>query len=233
VIRADARKREHPDPPTYYKATRPDGTDFRTGKVRYDVGATITHPNPHKRDASGYLSVATVPTDCTGASWPLRLVEVTAEDVWEDAHFPNKRCTHSLTVVRELDPMLALGPQGQAVVALIERCKTLTYDEARELAAARDAAWDAARAAAWDAARDAAWDAARDAAWDAAWDAARDAAWDAAWDAARAAAALLSRDLIDGKTFTQEQYDLLTGPWRKVIGPIHPDDADLRDEVSA
>ena len=45
-----------------------------------------------------------------------------------------------------------------------------------ELAAARDAAWDA-----WDAARDAAW-AAGDAAW-AAWDAARDAVWDAAWDA--------------------------------------------------
>ena len=45
-----------------------------------------------------------------------------------------------------------------------------------ELAAARDAAWDAARDAAW-----AAWDAARVAAWaarDAAWDA-RDAAWDA------------------------------------------------------
>ena len=39
-----------------------------------------------------------------------------------------------------------------------------------ELAAARDAAWDAARAAA----RAAAWDAARDAARDAAWDAARD-----------------------------------------------------------
>jgi hypothetical protein len=61
-----------------------------------------------------------------------------------------------------------------------------------DLAAARDAAWDAARDAAWDAARDAArdaaWDAARDAARDAAWAAARAAAWAAAWDAARAAA---------------------------------------------
>ena len=61
-----------------------------------------------------------------------------------------------------------------------------------ELAAARDAAWDAAWAAASDAAWDAAWAAASDAAWTAvktaataaARDAARDAAGDAAWDAA-------------------------------------------------
>ena len=64
-----------------------------------------------------------------------------------------------------------------------------------ELAAARDAAWDATRAAtryatraaAWDATRYATRDAARDAAWAAARDAARDAAWaaarDVAWDA--------------------------------------------------
>jgi hypothetical protein len=72
-----------------------------------------------------------------------------------------------------------------------------------EMAAARDAAWnaadaawaaaDAAWAAAWAAAaRDAAWaaaEAARVAAWDAAdRDAERDAAWDAAWAAAWAAA---------------------------------------------
>jgi hypothetical protein len=73
------------------------------------------------------------------------------------------------------------------------------WDAAR--AAARDAAWDAARVAAWDAARaaarDAAWDAAGDAAWDAARAAARDAAWDAAgvaaWDAARVAARVAAR----------------------------------------
>ncbi len=76
----------------------------------------------------------------------------------------------------------------------------------KELAAARDAAWDAARDAArdavwaatrdaaWDAARDAAWDAARDAARGAAWDAARDATRDAAWDAARDAAWAATRD---------------------------------------
>jgi hypothetical protein len=69
-----------------------------------------------------------------------------------------------------------------------------------ELAAARDAAWDAARAATRDAAWDAAWaadgaadgaaawDAARAAAGAAAWDADVAAAWAAAWAAARDAA---------------------------------------------
>ncbi len=36
--------------------------------------------------------------------------------------------------------------------------------------------------------------------------------------------ALLARDLI-GDVFTQAHYDFLTGPWRKAIGPVHPDDA--------
>ena len=234
---------------TYYKAVKPNGTDFRTGRVLYAVGETVTHPEPHKRDASGYLSVATVPTDCTGASWPLRLFEVSADEVWECSTYPNKRCTHSLTVVREIDPWLALGPQGPLLVALVERAGQITADEARRLAATRyaaraaagaaagaaawDAARDAARAAAgaaagdaaWAAARAAAWDAARDAAWAAARAAAWDAAWYAAWDAARAA---LVRDLIGQHGFTQEMYDLLTGPWRKIIGPVHPDDIDLR-----
>lgn len=61
---------------------------------------------------------------------------------------------------------------------------------------------------------DAARDAARDAAWAAAWAAARDAAW--------AAEALVVRDLISA-----EHYDVLTSPWRSVMGPIHPDDAPL------
>jgi hypothetical protein len=55
--------------------------------------------------------------------------------------------------------------------------------------------------------------AARDAAWDATWDAARDAAW-----------ALVVRDLIGEHWFTQAHYDTLTGPWRTVVGPVHPDD---------
>lgn len=47
---------------------------------------------------------------------------------------------------------------------------------------------------------------------------------DAAWDAA---GALSVRDLISEDGFTQEHYDILTGPWRKAIGPLHADDAPL------
>ena len=129
------------------------------------------------------------------------------------------------TVVHKTDPRLRLMACdfGEAVLHLvpegedrprkaIEVARRFANGEAteEELAAARDAAWDAAWAAARAAARDAAWDAARAAAraaardaawaaaWDAAWAAARDAAraaaWDAAWDAARAAARAAARD---------------------------------------
>jgi hypothetical protein len=131
-----------------------------------------------------------------------------------------------LTVVREIDAHLALGPNGRYVAGVIERTRRVTYAEVAALRAARGAAWDAARDVAWDAAwdatRDGAWDAvrnaARDAVRDAVRDAARDATWGAAWDAARGAAwdaalALLVRDLI-----SKEHFDCLYGLWARVIG---------------
>ena len=140
----------------------------------------------------------------------------------------------------------ATNPQAAQIDAVIEQARRLTGDECDRLATAaataaaadrgtvRFAAWEAA----WFAARVADWSAAWVAAWEAAWDAARVAAWvaardegrAAAWDAARSAAqALVVRDLIDEATeWNQAAYDLLTGPWRRVIGPIHPDDEVLR-----
>ena len=121
------------------------------------------------------------------------------------------------------------GPQHEQIVALIERTRTLTREEAVALGVARDAAWTDAWTDAWAAAWDAAWDAAWTDAQEAAWDAAREAA---DWDADRravgdTACALVVRDLIGQYGFTQDHYDLLTGAWRTVIGPIHPDDKDL------
>ena len=116
------------------------------------------------------------------------------------------------------------GPQWREIVAQVRAISGASREQLDRLAAAWDAAWaaarDAARDAAWAAARDAAWDAARDAAWAAA----RFAARDAAWDAARA---LSIRDLIGTANYTQEHYDLLTAPWRNVMGPLHPDDGPL------
>ena len=108
----------------------------------------------------------------------------------------------------ELPDLDVFGPQGVHVAALIERARRLTPDEASALGVARDAAWGAAWCVAWGAA----------------WCAARRAAKDVALDAAcGAACGLVVRDVI-----TTEDYDILTHAWRTVIGPIHPDDPDLR-----
>lgn len=136
---------------TYYKCTRADGTDFRTGTIDYAAalasGEVITHPARRLRpgDASTYLSVSVAAADCTGFQWPCRLFRV--EPVGKavpDPDIPSKRCVKALRVVEELPAWQALGPNGEAVAALIERARTLTPDEARRMAAAGDAAWAAA-----------------------------------------------------------------------------------------
>ena len=194
---------------TYYKAVRPDGTDFFSGQVRWlppageplpEGGLVVRHPTATTPslgdDAADYLSVSTVPTDCTGMQWPCRLARVEAVDtaVWTPnaAALPNKRAAVVWRVVAEVDAWQALGPQGREVAAIIDRARMLTADELRQLTATWSAAWGTA--------------------WDAAWGTARGAARDAARDAALAT---LVRDLI-----TPEQYDLLMAPWRTVIGDI-------------
>jgi hypothetical protein len=167
---------------TAYKATRPDGTDFYTGKVDYASalisGEVIRHLGPRVKDDAGtYLSVSIAAADCTGARWPCRLfrVEPVGRAI-KASDLPNKRCVSALRVVEELPAHLSLGPNGEQVVAFIEACRNLTREDWVKVAAARGAAWDAARGAAWDAARGAAW-------------------------------AIVTRDVI-----TAEQYDILTQP---------------------
>jgi hypothetical protein len=193
--------------PPFYKAVRPDGTDFRTGTVDYLTGDVVTCPGGRQGEyhASYYLSMSTEPADCTGMRWPCRLLLVEpVGPTWQPdlEGMPNKVACLSLRVMEELPAHMALGPQGEKVAALIDRAGRLTDAEVRGL----DAARNAARGAAWDAA----WDAARDAAWCAAWDAAWDAAWCAARDAARA---LVAADL-----FSEEDFQRLAGPWISIIG---------------
>ena len=212
---------------TYFKAVRPDGTDFHTGTVRWlppvgeslpDDGLVVTHPTAREKSTGGaadYLSVATAATDCTGMMWPCRLarVERTSAAVWTPNAYrlPHKRASWRWRVVEELDPTLALGPQGAEVAAIIDRASRLTREEAKAL----DDAWNPN--AAWGAACDAkdAARGARGAAGEAAGDAAEYAAGDAdAGEAAwYAALATLTRDLID-----DADYQLLAGPWLSVIG---------------
>ena len=201
----------------YYKAVRPNGASFYDPNFRWlpegwrsgnpiptDWG--VRHPNPGAKiekgsgaHASRYLSVATVPTDCTGFRWPCVLLEVEAVgQAYRDDRYPHKRRIYEARTIRELPAHEVFGPQGAEVVAILDRAAKLIAEEVKNLAAARAAARDAAR----------------DAAWDAAWDAARFAAWDAARDAAwLAVGATLARDLI-----APEHHDLLIGPWRAVMG---------------
>jgi hypothetical protein len=57
----------------------------------------------------------------------------------------------------------------------------------------------------------------------------RGAARVAARDAGRG---LVARDLV-GSEFTQEHYDYLTGPWRRNVGPVHPGDRRLGEDMAA
>ena len=141
---------------TYYKAVRPDGTSFHDPTFRWvpesgpipDDGLLVSHPGYlDRRSAAGYLSVSTVPTDCTGMEWPCRLLEVVAVPrrkviTPEPDVLPSKRGASAWLVVDRLDPHLALGPQGPEVAAIIARAGRLTQEEAARL----DAAWDAATA---------------------------------------------------------------------------------------
>ena len=210
---------------TYYKAARPDGTSFHDPTFRWlPVDGTIpgggwlvehpdaTSPMDH---ADSHLSVATAPTDCTGFEWPCRLLEV--EPAWEvvtpEPHLlPHKRASKAWRVVRELDPRLALGPNADRVLAVIERAGRLTGAEEDRMAAVRTTAWYSAVNAAEAAARVAAWVAAENATRVAvtARAAMGVAVRDAAGDAAQAE---LMRDLI-----TQDQYNILTESWRAGVG---------------
>ena len=179
---------------TYWKATRPDGTDFYSGTVDYAAALASGEPTPAlsgegEFPGEGWYHLATVPTECVGMSWPCCLFEVEpVGDQTLDTEHPHKIGCSSVRVVREVDGHIALGPQGAEVAALIGRIRELTGGEAERLDAALGAALGAARGA---------------------------------------ALALVSHDLIGHHPgWDQGAYDLLTGPWTGVIGPIHPDDPD-------
>ncbi|MGH9187594.1 MAG: hypothetical protein ACRD0U_17555, partial [Acidimicrobiales bacterium] len=164
----------------YYKATRPNGTDFWTGTVRYEPGETTRHPTSRRRhagDASTYLSVSTVPTDCTGMAWPCRLFEVTGIGrSYRYTLYPNKRGFLAMHVERELPAHQVFGPQGEHVSQLLATCASLDEANCDRLGAAWVAARYPPRVAAWDGA----WTVARTVARSAAWDGARTAARDTA-----------------------------------------------------
>ena len=135
----------------WFKATRPDGTDFYSGTVDYaaalETGQPVTVDEPGGEfPGKGWLHASPVPTDCVGMQWPCRLFVV--DPVGETTTDGRKYGAHGLRVIEERPVHEALGPQGEQVAAIIDRAARLTETESREL----DAAWNAAWIPAWDAA---------------------------------------------------------------------------------
>lgn len=184
---------------TYYKALRVDGTDFATGTTRPVPGEWMPKIVGQLEVYSRGYHVADAPAETlVGGSWPCKLYRVEAKGFdrsqsFKDNH-AHKGVCRTYRLVEELPAWQALGPNGEEVAAMIERAGTLTPEETNLLAAA----WNAARDTAGDTARDTAGDTAGDTAWYAMGD---------------TALALVVRDLI-----TPEQFDILYGPWRSVIG---------------
>ena len=200
---------------TWYKTTRPNGRSFHSDNVVYKTGKRVrpeSHNERRKLCGPGVLHASpSAPEAARYARWPYVLWQVEGKPFIHDS---DKSGFKHLTVVRQLDEEECFGPEGKHVIALLRRIEQVTKKEAKQLSvvsyAASDAAWYVA------------WHAASDAASDAAWNAAGAGAWNAAGDAARE---LAVRDLIGKHGFTQVHYDELTGPWRSVIGPVHPEDA--------
>ena len=218
---------------TYYKAVHPDGTDFYTGTVRWapesgDIpaeGLVVTHTTSTawKLDHATHLCASVAPADCTGFEWPCRLLGV--EPVTEVHHHEgNKWSALSWRVVRELPATQALGPQGEAVTALVDGLGRLYSTQLVALDAARDAAGDSALGAflhvARDAARIAAQCASRIAAQDAAWEAATDTA---AWVAVLDSAGDTTDALVVWDILIPEQRDILTAPIRIALPEVWAD----------
>jgi hypothetical protein len=217
----------------YYKAVQTDGMDFWTGTVDYaslsGTGRTLPLLPGGACCGPGVYHASTVAAETLiGGYWPCRLFEVEGEAVSESGH---KRGFRTLTVGQELPAWRALGPNGEAVAALLEKAGRLTDGEISGLGAAwneaRDAVSNEARSTTWNEARDAARCAAREAAREAAMGLARNtvgnavnhaakylAARNAAVSSARSAAvAMVVQDLITG-----EQFRIMAGPWLSVMG---------------
>ena len=119
----------------YYKALRPDGTDFATGTTRPALGQwmpLITGELIMCR--RGYHVSDAVAETLAGGSWPCLLARVEIpEGDWEQQG--HKLAVSTYRVVEWLPAHQALGPNGQEVAALIERARLLTAPELQRLAA--------------------------------------------------------------------------------------------------
>jgi hypothetical protein len=124
------------------------------------------------------------------------------------------------------------GPQTEAIEALLERVEAATEDEIGRLHAFTGRVCTNDYTVTWYTARHSGrgseWDTVVDACSDLIIRVAKGPAWYGALRIAQySALGLAVRDLIGSYGFTQEHYDDLTGPWRKVVGKVHPNDVEV------
>lgn len=223
---------------TYYKAVRPDGTDFQTRSIDYVAAigkdpVTVPVTESPRCGTSAVLHAAIDPVTTLHGSgldrWPCRLLEVDGEPV---ARRGRRRGFFSLRVIREIDAHLALGPHGEEIAAIIERAASLTPHEISALDATSAADRDTSslikerlmvnilgksRETIWNAVASAIFNISRDIKDPKATRIIQDVV-------GNTVIALIVRDTIMVKN-----YDILTTPWRKTIGKIHPDDLDMME----
>lgn len=231
----------------YYKATRRDGTDFFSGTIDYGAALKSGEPARHPlasipiedRDrwskstyrrylygASRYLSVSASTGDCVGMTLPCRLFEVYPKDP-QPINWSKYACLE-LTVVRELPSWFVFGEaSGEYVVSCLDSITSLTQkanlllskepittDMVRVLAGVHSLAIELGMGTAWTLIKGGCFD--MDS---------RRSLYDpsAALQYTMTASALMMRDEI-----TKYEYDLLSGPWRRAVWRLHPDDQDIR-----
>ena len=155
---------------------------------------------------------------------------LTAKDATPEEIDASKQHDESIAGGNQADESV-FGPQTEQVHALFDRALALTSNERQLLATAYERKPDSllrippSRIAEWRYACDSA-KAGRSLPW--AFDYLRNEETGAALAAfLRAVAGLLRRDLIGTEDITQDGYDNDTGPWRRTIGQIHPDDPRL------
>lgn len=206
---------------TYYKATRPDGTDFYSGTVDYAAhlksGTPLDmKPVPrwgyHCSTETVYHASEVEAETLLGGKWPCRLFEVTGSHVVREG---NKLGFRSLHVVREIEAWRALGPNGVDVASLIKRARQLTRSQLDALVEARA---ESVEVESWYAASDAVWDAGRGGDRLPAWYAAGLAAWSATRDPGRGVALDAARALVVQDLISEEHFSNLHGPWASVVG---------------
>jgi hypothetical protein len=121
--------------------------------------------------------------------------------------------------IYESDLCEVFGPQWEHVVHFIRRVGTLSRSEVAEL----QEAWDVLGDDAVKAVKQVRWLTPKEMDLDATWG----SVGGAAGAVGAAVLALVVRDLVGDGGITKGHYDAMTLPWRKVIGPVHPNDKDV------